>query len=316
MTEEINEINESELIEQAARKQMAIEAGIQQETNVVQVEEEPTQEEPTISNETINAPIQKTTEELIQELRDENSKLRKGIDKTNGTYGNEIKKLKDEIKSLNKPIKSKPFKLDGLSIDNPAFTKIKEDYPELGQAIIDGMRQALAQPEEIEEEVEEKPTKKEKVEIEEEEVQQAEFSQFDVEMAMRELKRDHPDFDSVARFSVKQIAPGLNKVEWRDKSFGDFVESLDEYDRNVVMHGESPSEILQISEIIGKYKRAVVAPVEEAPTPPAPKEKTIHPDLRKAILPTGKAPANTQLTEDEIIERSKALTMKLIGGIS
>ena len=94
MTEELNEINESELIEQAARKQMAIEAGIQQETNVVQVEEEPAQEEPTITNETINAPIQKTTEELIQELRDENSKLRKGINKTNGTYGNEIKKLK------------------------------------------------------------------------------------------------------------------------------------------------------------------------------------------------------------------------------
>ena len=227
------ELTEDQIIEAATNKQMGIEAGVTLEEPVIETTE--TTQETTEEQQPDEAP-EASINDIIKELREDNARLRKTVDKTNGTYGNELQKLRSQLDTFSK---SKPsqIKLDGLNIDNPAFAKIKEDYPELGQAIVDGMRQALT----IEDLQQEASTK-----VEDSEEPAKTFDPFNVELAMRELRKDHPDFETVAKFSIKQIAPGLNKVEWKDKNFGEFVEALEDDDRNVVMHGESPQEILRI----------------------------------------------------------------------
>ena len=106
----------------------------------------------------------------------------------------------------------------------------------------------------------------------------------------------------------------MNKVEWKDKNFGEFVEALEDDERNVVMHGESPQEILRISEIISKYKQHSETSQTQKESPVV--DTTIKPDLRKAVLPTGKAPASTALTEDEIIKAAMNREMKRYAGLT
>lgn len=299
------ELTEDQIIEAATNKQMGIEAGVTLEEPVIETIE--TTQETTEETQPDEAP-EPSINDIIKELREDNARLRKTVDKTNGTYGNELQKLRTQLDTFSK---SKPsqIKLDGLNIDNPAFAKIKEDYPELGQAIVDGMRQALTI-EDLQQEEEKEATTK----VEDSEEPAKTFDPFNVELAMRELRKDHPDFETVARFSVKQIAPGLNKVEWKDKNFGEFVEALEDDERNVVMHGESPQEILKISEIISKYKQHSETSQTQKESPVV--DTTIKPDLRKAVLPTGKAPASTALTEDEIIKAAINREMKRYAGLT
>lgn len=293
------ELTEDQIIEAATNKQIGIEAGVTFEEPVIGTTD--TTQETTEEQQPDEEPAP-SIDDIIKELREDNARLRRTVDKTNGTYGNELQKLRMQLDTFSKS-KQSQIKLDGLNIDNPAFAKIKEDYPELGQAIVDGMRQALTVEDLQQEEQQEAIT-----EVSEE--SKKTFDPFNVELAMRELRKDHPDYENVARFSIKQIAPGLNKIEWKDKNFGEFVEALDDDDRNVVMHGESPQEILRISEIISKYKQHSTK--KEAPVV----DTTIKPDLRKAVLPTGKAPASTALTEDEIIKAAMHREMKRYAGLT
>ena len=72
--------------------------------------------------------------------------------------------------------------------------------------------------------------------------------------------------------------------------------------------------LIKISEIISKYKQHSETSKTQKESPAV--DTNIKPDLRKAVLPTGKAPASTALTEDEIIKAAMNREMKRYAGLT
>ncbi len=321
MTEATSEVNEEQIDQQiadATARELANVAGISLPEKVV--EEEPTVDDSaTEDQEKQDEPELEIKEEApawqseLERLRDENQKLRKNIDTTNGRFGNEIQKLNKRIESLNQP--NQRLKLDNLSPDNPAFQQLKTDYPELAQAFIESMRNALVY-EEVKEDVAPdllaQPNSNASNAISDELRNIKEAYEFSVQKARDELEETHEDWYQTAHFDLYDVAPGFTQVKWLNNDFGKFVESLCDDDRYVVMNGESPQEILRISKILTQFKNSSAPKETQLDGKPIQKQK---PNLLKATLPTGKAPASVGLTEDEQIEAAMRREMKRAAGL-
>lgn len=248
VVQEVTEVDEDQVIQEAMERTIAEENGISLPEKEVKetpsipddtADSQETQEE--VEPEKVDKPDKLTLlEQRLASLADENQKLRRNLDTTNGRYGNELQKLRKQIEKLSTP------KASSFNPESPAFKKLVDEFPEIGTALIEGLKES--------EEVKEQPKEEKEEVIEEQET--ITHDQFSVDLAIRELRRDHPDFESVAKFNVKQIAPGMSKIEWKDPAFGEFVETLDNDDRAVIINGESPQEILRISEILSRYKQS------------------------------------------------------------
>lgn len=291
--------DEDAIIEAAKKAEIAENAGIElpaEETQYVPAE----QSEDDVQQEE-EKPAEPTLEERLAALAEENKRLRRDIDTTNGRYGSHLQKLNKEIESLrNRPVESNSF--TGFDLDSNEAKELMDEYPDL----IPKLFAAMGKTKQAEQKVTEQPKQ------ETQEHAPVEHDQFSRELALERLYEKHPDFEVFAKFKGTEIAPGHITVHWNDPNFGAFVETLDDDDRNVIMSGDSPSDILRMSKIFTQYKKTQ-KPSEESSNvtdePPA-KEK-IKPDLSKSLLPQGRVQSGkVHMTEDEIIEAARKAEMR------
>lgn len=300
--------NDDEIIQKAKEDEIAKNFGAPVEASEEKHDEKPLQQDEQHEQPVNDEPQQQAApslEEMIAALNEENLRLRKAIDTTNGRYGNEIQKLRMQIESSQKPSGLKNL-LTNLDINHPAFEDIKSDFPELGERFLNGLRKAFAEPEQV---IEQKKDEAVRQNLNVSEGQDSD--QFNVELAMDRLAEKHPDYENVAKFTAKQIAHGVTKIEWKNPEFGAFVESLDDDDRDVIINGKSPSDILKISRILTQFKESHSSQDAEQVEQRSTVKERIKPDLNRSILPSGRNQSSRiAMTDDEIIEAAKKAEMK------
>ena len=222
----------------------------------------------------------------LEKLRQQNEKLQKALDKTNGTYGSQLANLQQQIQSLTKqrqettdevkkqisPAKLEKLRSGGFEelanlLESDIRTAMQSDAPDVDgmksdfQQLLDAERQARA-----------------------EEAQRRE---------LRLLRREHPDFETVAGFEVN--ANGL--VQWNDASFGSWVASQPAEIQSEIVNG---SDAYVLSDYISEYKKTLSQQPKKAV------------NLKKAIQPKGvPAGRNTVLDEEEQAFRDE---MKRLAG--
>lgn len=285
--------------------------------------------EPATEESKDDKPAVLTMEEQIQEVIRENQKLKKSIDSTNGRYGSELQQLKaklNEFQQLNTQASglSGTSGIDGrlanLTIDHPAFESLKEDYPELAAGLVTAFKKALS-----DNNTNQQP-KHDQVVNQQQEQRQADpivTQEYHTtkRLALDALQRQHPDFGNIAGFSMSQIAKGVSKIEWKDKEFGAWVESMPDDVRDTIINGgteedPAPQTILNVLDILTKYKETrPETPTENQTTGDIGNKKTtvtqqIKPDLSKSLLPSGRNHSGkVTLTRDEVIEAAKRAEM-------
>lgn len=256
-------------------------------------------------------PAGPTIDERIATIVEENRQLRKGLESMNGTYGSELQALRSKIGSIpssnNNDLSAS---LAGLSIDNPAFADLRENYPELGGLILNGIKTALTvNPESRQQDaakVQEEVTAKQDVEINNriEQITQDQ-NQLALDIAIDKFNEEHPDKKDL-EFEVQELAKGATKIKWKNQAFGDWVESQPEDARELLINGgKTPAEVRGISQLLAEFKKS------KAPEQARPKRDQIKPDLSRSILPNGRMQqGSVKMTEDEIIAAAAIEEMK------
>lgn len=299
--------NDDAIIQKAKEDEIAKNFGTPVEALEEKHDEQPLQQDEQHGQPVDDEPQQQAApnlDERIAALNEENLRLRKAIDTTNGRYGNEIQKLRTQIESSQKTSGLKNL-LTNLDINHPAFEDIKNDFPELGERFLNGLRKAFAEPEQVIEQKKDETTQQSM------DMAVPANDQFNVELAMDRLAEKHPDYGDVAKFTAKQIAHGVTNIEWKNPEFGAFVESLDDDDRDVIINGESPSDILKISRILTQFKESHSSQDAEQVGQRSTVKEKIKPDLNRSILPSGRNQSSRiAMTDDEIIEAAKKAEMK------
>lgn len=211
----------------------------------------------------------------LEALRQQNEKLQKALDKTNGTYGSQLSNLQQQIQLLTQQRQEKAdevqkqvsaAKLEKLraggfeeladllesdlsnvsAVDMPDIDGLKSEF----QKLIESERGAR-----------------------EEELQRRE---------LRLLQREHPDYWDVAGFSVNQN--GL--VQWNNAAFGNWVAGQDEDTQKEIING---NDAYTLADHISAYKKTLTQ---------QPQKKAVN--LEKAIQPKGiPSGRNTVLDEEE-----------------
>lgn len=294
-----NEASEDAVIEAAMKAESARNMGVELPEEVKQPSqaEQAEQAAEEVKQEK-EKPAEPTLEERITALAEENKRLRKDIDTTNGRYGSHLQNLRSQLDEIKGRPSSNPF--SGLSFD-----ELKEDYPEMGERLEKIFK---AQQEQKQQQQQEQPAQ----EKETQEQRPANHDQFQRELAIERLAEKHPDYESFAKFTLRQLASGVQTIQWHDPQFGAFVETLDDDDRDVIINGDSPSEILRMSRIFSQYEGKQQSSEESSEvTEQPPKKEKIKPDLTKSILPSGRVQSGKMhMTEDEIIEAAKKAEMR------
>jgi len=228
-----------------------------------------------------------TVQELLQAQAAEIDKLRRTLDKTNGTYGNELNHLKRKLAEV------ESRKSEAVRNITPAQLKrIGEQYPELADALASDLTDAFSIKDEPKEQVIEQPKNDPRIDNLNEST--GKLAEQVKTMALAELSRTHPDWKQVAGWDTESI-PGVgDTISFHNPEFGVWVKKQDDDVKNIVFNGE---DINAIADVISKFKQSIKAP--ETPT----ENKTVtNKKLEKAVLPTGRRTgAHELLTEDEEI---------------
>lgn len=251
-------------------------------------------------------------EDRIAAIVEENRQFRKGLESMNGTYGSELQALRSKFESMPKTGNNNDLSaaLAGLSIDNPAFDDLRENYPELGGLILNGIKTALTiSPEQRQSNAakgQEDVTAKQDVEINNriEQITQDQ-NQMALDIAIDKFNEEHPDKKDL-EFEVQELAKGATKIKWKNQAFGDWVESQPEDTRELLINGgRTPAEVRGISQKLAEFKQ-----LKESEQKPKRRDQ-IKPDLSRSILPNGRIQqGSVKMTEDEIIAASAAEEMK------
>lgn len=301
--------DEDAIINQAAAMEMANAiAG----TSVAQLDIPADEPEIVADDKADGEPASPTIDERIAAIVEENRQLRKGLESMNGTYGSELQALRSKVGSMpDSNNNDLSFALAGLSIDNPAFEDLRENYPELGGLIIDGIKTALtANPDPLQQdavaEVQEDVGAWWDVEINNriEQITQDQ-NQLALDIAIDKFNEEHPDKKDL-EFEVQELARGATKIKWKNQAFGDWVESQPEDSRELLINGgNTPAEVRGISQLLAEFKKS------KASEQNRPKRDQIKPDLSRSILPNGRIQqGSAKMTEDEIIAAAAIEEMK------
>lgn len=211
----------------------------------------------------------------LETLRQQNEKLQKALDKTNGTYGSQLANLQQQIQSLTQqrqetteevkkqisPAKLEKLRAGGFEeladlLESDLSNVSAADVPD-----IDGLKSEF-----------QKQIESERI-AREEELQRRE---------LRLLQREHPDYWDVAGFSVNQN--GL--IQWNNAAFGNWVASQNEDMQKEIING---NDAYTLADHISAYKQTLTQ---------QPQKKAVN--LKKAIQPKGvPAGRNTVLDEEE-----------------
>lgn len=211
----------------------------------------------------------------LEALRQQNEKLQKALDKTNGTYGSQLSNLQQQIQLLTQQRQEKADEVQ-KQVSAAKLEKLRAGgFEELADLLesdlsnvsavdmpdIDGLKSEF-----------QKQIESERI-AREEELQRRE---------LRLLQREHPDYWDVAGFSVNQN--GL--VQWNNAAFGNWVAGQDEDTQREIING---NDAYTLADHISAYKQTLTQ---------KPQKKAVN--LEKAIQPKGiTSGRNTVLDEEE-----------------
>lgn len=211
----------------------------------------------------------------LEALRQQNEKLQKALDKTNGTYGSQLSNLQQQIQLLTQQRQEKADEVQ-KQVSAAKLEKLRaggfEELADLLESDLSNVS-AVDMPDIDGLKIEfQKQIESERI-AREEELQRRE---------LRLLQREHPDYWDVAGFSVNQN--GL--VQWNNAAFGNWVAGQDEDTQREIING---NDAYTLADHISAYKQTLTQ---------QPQKKAVN--LEKAIQPKGiTSGRNTVLDEEE-----------------
>lgn len=325
--EEADEANQIERGDLAMREELARTMGAEIETPKSEPEASVSDDHVADSHthEDVSAEAGPSIEDRVNQLFDENQKLKRALSTTNGRYGSELQYLRSKIDSLNS--QSAPDLkaiFEGLSIDDPEFEGIRNDFPEFSEKIINGIKNSLVRNAAAKRGQEASDQTKES----DRQVQQEESNRnFEVNqdptvsrLALERLQNNHPDMLDIAGYDARQIAHGVVNVKWKNQEFGEWIESMPDDIRESILLGgsaEQPTaeQIFKINDVLTEYKKTL-KPAESTNTEtkqPVNDQRRHKPDLNKALLPDGRQKGKSiSITDEEKAEAAYQAELKKV----
>lgn len=318
---EPTEAEAQEIIDSAAQQEMARIAGVPEPETTASAE-------PQLEVETQAEETQEVKEpslaEQINEIRSENKQLRKLLDTTNGRLGQEVQFIKRRLDAPSQTAPNLNEVFSRINIEDPAFSELMEEFPDLAGQFVTAFSKALTR-----QDVEQKPAIESKPSDAGNETQWQETQLTELptnnpaldRMALDTLQTKHPDFLELAHFSADELAPGMVSVKWKDKQFGDWLDTMPSDVREAILIGgsvETPSasQILRISDIMTEYKQHATDTSGDSTNEPEEIKREVKPrpkvDLRRTLMPEGRQTGKVSLTDEEIIEQAKQKEMRRI----
>jgi len=250
--------------------------------------------------------VEPTIQEQLQSQAAMIDKLQRALDKTNGTYGNELNHLKRKVAEVESQ------RREAVKSITPAQLKrIGEQYPELAEALANDLTDAFGATVETKQQdpIAHEPQNDPRIDgIKESTDKLADQVK---QIALNELSRVHNDWNDVAGWNEKEI-PGVGKViQWHNPAFGEWVSKQDEDIQDVVYQSD---DISAISKVITKFKEANKPKESTQETTETQQIKpSINKKLEKAVLPTGRRTGSHELlTDDEVIAQAMREEQKRI----
>lgn len=157
------------------------------------------------------------------------SKLKKALDTANGTYGQRLQALTDEISTLRS---TKPAAV------KPTFSKLNEEYPDIARLIAEDLQELPV-------------AEQSQVDITEYERRLDEkIAKFERKVAEEKLRSVHPDYQDIATWSAKPGEP----IIFSDMKFGNWLAQQDEESQQIILAGSDPEAL---SKVISNYKDSI-----------------------------------------------------------
>lgn len=250
--------------------------------------------------------VEPTLEEQLKAAMDRVQKLERALDKTNGTYGNELNNLRRKVAEVESQ------RREAVKSITPAQLKrISEQYPELAEALANDLTDAFGATVETKQQESQPQAPQDDPRLNTIQESTEKLAEQVKQMALTELSRVHSDWQTVARWWVEDV-PGVGRViQWANPKFAEWVNQQDDGVRETVFNGEDVSAIAQV---ITKFKEDI-KPKKELDNPEiaeiVSKGKEINKKLERAVLPTGRRTGSHELlTEDEIIQQAMREELK------
>lgn len=251
--------------------------------------------------------VEPTIQEQLQSQAAMIDKLQRALDKTNGTYGNELNHLKRKVAE----VESKKPEQRQFNLTASQLKRISEQYPELADALANDLTDAFGATVETKQQdpIAHEPQNDPRIDgIKESTDKLADQVK---QIALNELSRVHNDWYQVAHWDVESI-PGVgNVVKWQNPKFGSWINEQPDDIREIVYRSD---DISAIAGVITKFKednkpKESTQEITETQTV----KPIINKKLEKAVLPTGRRTGSHELlTDDEVIAQAMREEQKRI----
>ena len=251
-------------------------------------------EEPAAQDDDANKESEKvepTLEERLQAALERVQKLERALDKTNGTYGNELNHLRRKVAEVESQ------RREAVKSITPAQLKrISEQYPELAEALANDLTDAFGATVEVKQQEQQPQAPQDDPRLNTIQESTEKLAEQVKQIALTELSRVHEDWRTVARWWVEDV-PGVGKViQWANPKFAEWVNHQDDGVREAVFNGEDVSAIAQV---ITKFKNETKPAQQQETT--TQNKSGVNKKLEKAVLPTGRRTGSHELLSDEEI---------------
>lgn len=240
--------------------------------------------------------IEPTLEEKLQAQSELIAKLQRSLDKTNGTYGNEVNHLRRKVAEL----ESRKLEQRQFNLTSAQLKRISEQYPELAEALAEDLTDAFG--EKVEANQQEPQSQEPVNDPRVDELSRSTNKMADQlkQIALNELTRVHADWRDVASWNVDEI-PGVgNVVKWKNPAFGEWIDKQDSDIREIVFNSD---DVSAIAGVITKFKDSTKSNNQQEQTIQT--KPSVNKKLEKAVLPTGRRTgAHELMTDDDIIQQA------------
>ena len=235
--------------------------------------------------------VEPTLEEKLQAALERVQKLERALDKTNGTYGNELNHLRRKVAEVESQ------RREAVKSITPAQLKrISEQYPELAEALANDLTDAFGATIEVKQQEQQPQAPQDDPRLNTIQESTEKLAEQVKQIALTELSRVHEDWRTVARWWVEDV-PGVGKViQWANPKFAEWVNHQDDGVREAVFNGEDVSAIAQV---ITKFKNETKPAQQQETT--TQNKSGVNKKLEKAVLPTGRRTGSHELLSDEEI---------------
>ena len=262
-------------------------------------------EEPAAQDDANKEPekVEPTLEEKLQAALERVQKLERALDKTNGTYGNELNHLRRKVAEVESQ------RREAVKSITPAQLKrISEQYPELAEALANDLTDAFGATIEVKQQEQQPQAPQDDPRLNTIHESTEKLAEQVKQIALTELSRVHEDWRTVARWWVEDV-PGVGKViQWANPKFAEWVNHQDDGVREAVFNGEDVSAIAQV---ITKFKNETKPAQQQETT--TQNKSNVNRKLEKAVLPTGRRTGSHELlSDDEIIQQAQREEQKRI----